>query len=156
MEPELERQLEENAAAPHGSLEPAKERPAYSDTPPHTPRERNAFDRVFVGSSGLRAGWSILLFYALFYLFRLFVGTVFYSAGLIGETMDNTAPFVLVAELVPFVSLLAAAAIMARLEGRRITSYNLAGPRRARRFAAGGIAGFSALSLLVAAMACGG
>ena len=156
MEPKLQRQLEKNFAAPSDSLEPAKEPSLHPGTPPQTPREHTAFDRIFVGPNGLRAGWSILLFYAIYYLLRVLVGTVFYAAGLIGETLDNSASSILAAELVPFTSLLAAAAIMALLEGRRFSSYNLAGPRRARRFATGAIAGFSALSLLVAALVCGG
>jgi membrane protease YdiL (CAAX protease family) len=45
---------------------------------------------------------------------------------------------------------------MALLEGRRILSYNLAGPRGAFRFASGALAGFLALSLLVAMLAWGG
>jgi len=156
MEPEPQRQLPENPAAMNGSLEPARQPPIHLHTPPDTPHEHTAFDRIFVGPNGLRAGWSILLFYAIFFLLRLVAGTVFYAAGLIGETMDNSAQFVLVAELVPFLSLLAAAAIMALLEGRRFSSYNLAGPRRARRFATGAVAGFSALSLQIAALAWGG
>jgi hypothetical protein len=133
------------------SLESAQEPPSHS----RNGRERNSFDWFFVGPNGLRAGWSILLFYGIFYFFRLFVGSVFFSAGLIGETMDNSARFVLIAELIPFLSLLASAAIMALLERRRLSSYNLAGPRRIWRFASGGLAGFSALSLLVGALVWG-
>jgi len=120
------------------------------------PRDHNSFDRIFIGPNGLRAGWSILLFYAIYYLLRIVVATVFYAAGLVGDTVDDSAPSLLAVELVPFLSLLAAAAIMALLEGRRFFSYNLAGPRRVRHFIAGGIAGFSALSLLVAVLARGG
>ena len=151
MEPELQRRVEKLPAA-ETQPQHAPELAGFS----HDGREHNAFDRIFVGPQGLRAGWSILLFYSMYYLFRLVVGTIFYTAGLVGETVDDSASSVLIVELVPFISLVASAAIMALLEGRRILNYNLAGPRGALRFASGGLIGFLALSLLVAMLAWGG
>jgi uncharacterized protein len=119
-------------------------------------RDRNNFDRVFIGAHGLRAGWSILLFYAIFYLFRLLIGTVFFTAGFVRDTNDNSAISDFIIELIPFLSLLASTALMAALERKRILDYNLAGPRRARNFASGLTSGFLAISFLVAAMAWGG
>ncbi len=120
--------------------------------PPH---ERD-FDWVFIGPHGLRVGWSLLLFAGLYYLFREVVGTLFFAAGLIHDTPADSAGAVLIAELVPFLSLAAAALVMILIEDRRILSYNLAGPRRVPHFFFGLAAGFAALSLLVAGLAWGG
>jgi hypothetical protein len=151
MEPELQRRVEES---PHTAPRPehAPQVGGFWDED----REHNAFDRIFIGPQGLRAGWSLLLFYSMYYLFRIVVGTIFYTAGLVGDTVDDSASSVLIVELVPFISLVASAAIMSLLEGRRILSYNLAGPRGAFRFASGALVGFLALSLLVAMLAWGG
>jgi hypothetical protein len=154
MEPELQHRAEELRPADSGS-------PSHS---PHGPREtlpqrpgRRGFDWVLIGPDGLRAGWSILLFAALYYLFRTILGTVFYTTGLIGDTSDaSSAPFVLVAELVPLFALLGAALVMAFVEGRRLSNYNLAGPHGVRNFFSGTVTGFAALSLLVMTLAwCG-
>jgi len=104
----------------------------------------------------LRVGWSLLLFAGLYYLFREVVGTLFFAAGLIHDTPADSAGAVLIAELVPFLSLVAAALVMILIEDRRILSYNLAGPRRVRHFLFGMAAGFVALSSLIAGLAWGG
>jgi uncharacterized protein len=147
MEPGFERPVERNTAAQPGAPDAPALRLPHHDT---------LFDRIFVGPHGLRCGWSILLFYALYYIFRLVIGTLFFSAGLIGDSIDGSAPSVLIAELIPLLSLVAAAAIAALIEGRSIASYNLAGPCRARNFLMGAVLGFAALSLLVSEIALGG
>ncbi len=151
MEPEPQRQLGE---APH-ARPPAESAPRLGALL-HESREPNTFDSIFVGSEGLRAGWSILLFYSMYYLFRMVAGTIFYTAGWIGDTVDSSASSVLIVELIPFLSLLASGTIMALLEGRRIMSYNLASPRGSLRFISGALAGFVALSILVGMLAWGG
>jgi uncharacterized protein len=152
MEPDLQRELGETEPAPHHAPEPAHE-PGNILRQTH---ERNWFDWTFVGPHGLRAGWSILLFYGIYYLFRIIVATVFFSVGLIREPMDDSPGSVLIVELIPLLALIASAGIMALLERRHISSYNLRGPRRARNFAAGAAVGFAALSLLAAALVMGG
>jgi uncharacterized protein len=145
--------------------------PAVEDPGP-APRHPRDLDSVFIGPHGLRVGWSILLFAGLYYLLREIIGTLFYAAGLIHDTPPDSAGTVLIAEFVPFLALICAALIMLLIEDhssdrspdpnidanidRRILSYNLAGPRRIRHFISGLAAGFAALSLLVAALACGG
>jgi uncharacterized protein len=147
---------------------------------PDAPRPHRDLDSVFIGPHGLRAGWSILLFVALYYLFREVIGTLFYSAGLIQDTPPDSSGAVLIAEFVPFLALIAAALIMVLIDSRsidrsidagsgpnidsnidpnparRILTYNLAGLHRARHFVSGLAAGFAALSLLIAALASGG
>jgi uncharacterized protein len=133
--------------------------PAVEDSHP-TPHPHRDLDTVFIGPHGLRIGWSILLFAALYYLFREIIGTLFYAAGLIHDTPPDSASAVLIAEFVPFLALVCAALIMFLIEehssDHRVLGYNLAGPHRVRRFLSGLAAGFAALSLLVAALALGG
>ena len=114
------------------------------------------FEWALMGPRGLRVGWSILLFAAVYYLFRLILETVFFTVGLVSETSDFTAVSVLFGEMVPFLALLGAAAVMGLIERRRILDYNLTGPGRARHFLSGVAAGFAALSLLAGILALGG
>ncbi len=148
MEPELRPAVEE---APLTA--PAPDAPRHSEP---AALQGHDFDWVFIGPHGLRAGWSILLFAALYYLFRSVIGTLFFAAGLVHDAPANSAPAVLIAELVPFFSLIGAALVMVLIEDRRILSYNLAGTRRVCHFVSGLAAGFAALSLLVAILAWGG
>jgi hypothetical protein len=147
MEPELQPAVEEH-------------RPAFAEEAGHLPpaplQHGRDFDWVFIGPHGLRVGWSILLFAGLYYLFREVVGTLFFMAGLIHDSPADSAAGVLIEELVPFLSLVAAALVMILIEDRRILSYNLVGPSRVRRFFSGLTAGFAALSLLIAGLAWGG
>ncbi len=87
-------------------------------TPSLQLHEHRGFEWVLVGPHGLRTSWSILLFASMYYLFRMILGTIFYSAGLVGDTNDATAPAVLVAELILLFSLLGATLVMAFVEGR--------------------------------------
>jgi hypothetical protein len=143
-----------------------------SRTPLPSPEHHRDLDSVFIGPHGLRVGWSILLFAALYYLFREIIASLFYVAGLIHDTPPDSAGAVSIAEFVPFLALVSAALIMVLIEtrgaysnidsnideniARRILTYNLAGPRRVPHFLSGLVAGFAALSLLIAALACGG
>jgi len=64
-----------------------------SRTPLPSPEHHRDLDSVFIGPHGLRVGWSILLFAALYYLFREIIATFFYVAGLIHDTPpDPPAP----------------------------------------------------------------
>jgi len=137
-----------SAAAAEPGCEPA--------ATPLREQERHDFDWFLIGPQGLRAGWSILLFTALYYVFRMVVGILFFTFGLVSENSGISAASVLVGEMIPLLALVGAAAIMSAIEGRHISSYNLAGPHRPRRFFAGIAAGFAALSLLVGILAWGG
>jgi hypothetical protein len=98
----------------------------------------------------------MLLFAGLNFILRIVVAILLYTAGLIGDTSDYSAASMFFGELIPFLALAGAAALMCLFESRNILSYNLAGTRRARHFFAGAAAGFVALSALVGAMAAGG
>ena len=118
--------------------------------------ERRDFDWALIGPHGLRAGWSLLLFAAAYYIFRMVAGTVFFTVGLVSDTSDFSAVPVLFGEMVPLLALLGAAAVMGLIEGRRILDYNLTGPSRVRHFLSGLAAGFVALSLLAGTLTWGG
>ena len=117
--------------------------------------EHRGFDWVLIGPRGLRAGWSILLFAAMYYFFRLVVGTVFFTVGLVSDTSDDSAIPMLSGELIPLLAMVGAAAVMGLIERRRILDYNLTGPRRSRHFFFGLAAGFLALSALIGALTAG-
>lgn len=111
---------------------------------------------IFAGPQGLRAGWSVLLAYGLFYFFRLVTGTFFYSFGLVNERNDYTSTSELALELIPFIAMLSTGIILAAVEQRSILDFNLAGPRRARHFLSGTVSGFFALSALICVLRLGG
>jgi membrane protease YdiL (CAAX protease family) len=114
---------------------------------------------AFMGSQGLRAGWSALMFVILTLILMVSVGSV---ASAISrhiphtKTSAYTPTVALIGEVILFLALLGAVAIMALIERRRILDYNLTGPRRASHFFSGLAAGFLALSALVGALNWGG
>jgi uncharacterized protein len=120
------------------------------------PEKTDRVEWFFIGSHGLRAGWSILLFAAVFYGFRLFIGTFLFTAGLVGERGADSASAMLAGELAAFLALAGALAFSGLVEGRSILAYNLDGPHRVRNLISGVATGFAALSLLVGALAWGG
>ncbi|MGO9778125.1 MAG: lysostaphin resistance A-like protein [Terracidiphilus sp.] len=113
---------------------------------------------TFIGSQGLRAGWSVAIFLILAIIFMISVGS---AATAIArhiphtKTNDFTPTVALIGEVIQFLGLLGAAIIMALIERRRILTYNLTGPRRIPHFLSGMAAGFVALSALVGALAWG-
>jgi len=110
---------------------------------------------LFVGPEGLRAGWSVLIFLALTYLLLNGFGFLFLKLHLIARGNSFTPRHQLFSELFQVLALLAAAAIMAVIERRRILDYNLRGVRRLTHFFSGFAAGFAALSALVGSLAWG-
>jgi hypothetical protein len=114
---------------------------------------------TFLGSQGLRAGWSALIFFILLGLIGAAIGFAFVSLHLVDFDKQNglTAPSAFLNELIAFLALLGATSAMAFIERRRsLLAYNLTGPRRIPHFLSGLVAGFAALSVLVGAMAWGG
>ena len=114
---------------------------------------------VFIGSQGLRAGWSVLIFVVLTLLFMVTLGTaasLFVHKVLHAKTGSFTPVSAIIQELIEVLSILVAGALVALIERRRILDYNLTGPRRFVHFLGGLTAGFAALSALVGALALGG
>jgi uncharacterized protein len=135
---------------------PAPPEPPAPSAAPSLPSSPRGLEWVFLGPSGLRAGWSIVLAYCLFYLFRLVFGTIVVTLGLVGDSNDFTPGFAAILELVPFLAMIGAGVLVALLERRRLFDFNLAGPRPALHFFLGSAAGFLALSALVGALGIGG
>ena len=114
---------------------------------------------VFIGSEGLRAGWSVLIFVLLtaFFMIALGTATTLIVKNLLHiKTGSLTAATAIIVELIEVLAILGSSAIVALIERRRILDYNLTGPRRFVHFLGGLAAGFAALSALVGAMAWGG
>jgi uncharacterized protein len=111
---------------------------------------------IFIGPEGLRAGWSVFLFFILVRYLSEGIGTVLFSAHLLGSADDFSPGPVFFGEVGGLLALLISIVIVGFIEGRRIRDYNLTGPRRPQHFFFGLAAGFLALSALVAALAAGG
>jgi membrane protease YdiL (CAAX protease family) len=124
--------------------------------PPDT-SEYHGLRWIFIGSEGLRAGWSVAIFIPLLVLFSMGVGFSFFKLHLVDPKSHFTAPSAFFGELIPFLGMVAAAAIVALIEHRRsLLAFNLTGPRRTVHFLSGLAAGFAALSALIGALAWGG
>jgi uncharacterized protein len=120
------------------------------------PQPEHPLRWILIGSQGLRAGWSIAVFVALLILFAQAIGFVLVRSHLVSKGDGFTAKNQFIGELIIFLAMVGAGAIVALLEHRRILDYNLTGPGRLRHFAAGLGAGFAALSVLVGSLAWGG
>jgi uncharacterized protein len=141
--------------------EPASEAHAldaqsWQAPPPPEPAPSHPLRTVFIGSQGLRAGWSIAVFVALLILFARAIGFVLVRSHLVAKGGGFTARSQFIGELVVFLAMVGAGAVVALIEHRRILDYNLGGSGRLRHFAAGLATGFGSLSVLVGALASGG
>jgi uncharacterized protein len=130
--------------------------PSEDLVPAPPPETRRGLAWVFVGPHGLRAGWSVLLAYWLFELFRQVISLIFLSAGLVSEHLDFSSSSVLKLEAIPFLAMLATGWFIAFIERRHLLDFNLKGPWRLSRFLTGLGAGMAALSALIGALAWGG
>ncbi|WP_263353670.1 CPBP family intramembrane glutamic endopeptidase [Acidicapsa acidisoli] len=123
------------------------------------PAETRFLKWMLFGPKGVRVGWSVALFLVLTFLSMGVLGSV---AALLLPNVFHVKPGVftpasaITEELLQFLGLLAAAAICALIERRRILDYNLRGPNRALHFFAGLLGGFIALTALVGALYAGG
>ncbi len=156
MEPEVQPPLQETAPA----IRALDERDwPDSPTPEPDEKEYHGLRWIFIGGQGLRAGWSVALFLVLTILFLLMLGTAA-SAVIKNVLHEKPGAFTplssIVGEVISVLAILGAGAIVAAIEHRRITEYNLSGAGWLRHFAGGLAAGFAALSALVGAMAWGG
>jgi hypothetical protein len=109
------------------------------------------FHRVFVGKHGIRAGWSIGIFFLLMGLFTaLFLMPTIYLLEKNHVSMKEMQPLQTCAsDLAAFLGLLAATMVMSRIEHKPIIYYGLEGTRRIVRFLYGLFCGVIALSILV-------
>ena len=105
-------------------LAPGPQEPAAAEEP------YRGLRWIFIGSQGLRAGWSVLVFLILFVALNTAFDTAIFLAHLVGTPDEFTPGPQFFAEAGSLLALLIAAAIMGLIEGRRIPAYNLTGPRR--------------------------
>ena len=111
---------------------------------------------IFIGPEGLRAGWSVFVFFLLFVALSMVIDRALFYFHLI-DLEDQFAPrTAFFAEAGGLLALVIAVAIVGLIEGRRIPDYNLTGPRRTQNFFFGLAAGFIGLSALVGSLAAGG
>jgi membrane protease YdiL (CAAX protease family) len=110
---------------------------------------------IFVGPGGLRAGWSVLIFFPLVLLLANGFAFLFLKLHLMAKGNSFNPRQQLFSELFQVLALLSAAAIMAVIERRSILDYNLRGVRRVAHFFSGFVVGFAALSALVGSLAWG-
>lgn len=109
--------------------------------------------RLFYGRSELRAGWRLLIFFAI-------VSLLFALKGMLDQrmvrVMDKDTWF-LIAEVLVFFIFLLASWIMAKIEGRTLADFGLPGSRAFRgQFWQGLVAGCISLSVLLLALRAAG
>jgi hypothetical protein len=110
------------------------------------PEEYRGLRWIFIGPRGLRAGWSVAIFIALFFLFSAAVGTLLVKTHLFDPKAHFTAFAAFFGELIPFLGMVGAAALVALIERRRsLLDFNLTGPRRPLHFISGLVAAGSIL-----------
>ena len=143
--------------AEHPPVEPSQDDPAIAIQQPASiqasePRETRFLKWLVIGPQGLRVGWSVVLFLVLSFVFMGILGalTMLVIRNVLHhKTGEFNATSSMLQEGVQFLGLLAAAAISALIEKRRILAYNLTGPNRLSHFLTGFLGGFVALSALV-------
>ncbi|HEV2388463.1 MAG TPA: type II CAAX endopeptidase family protein [Candidatus Acidoferrales bacterium] len=116
----------------------------------------NLLERMFLGGSGLRSGWRLLVYFTLALLvlvaLETIVGLFHRSAAIASSSLDEVP--MLLSEVPMALSAFAAAFIMGKFERRSFDAYGL--PWRqafSGRFWEGAIWGFAALSGVVGALA---
>ena len=121
-------------------------------------RERHAFAamirRIFIGADGLRAGWSLILFYALIVFLQNFVLAIFKDLQRLNpDELRHIVRYpgdLLVTEGIPFAVVAFVSFLMSRVEHRALSSYGIGLTRGAgKQFLAGLSWGAGLLSILV-------
>jgi len=110
--------------------------------------------KIFIGKDGLRAGWGLLIFIALFAVFAFSANRIahrFFPSAAAAETPGAEVPpvFLLFGEAIPFLIILFITWVMSKIERRPYSVYGLGGSRKVPRFLAGLGWGIICLSLLV-------
>ena len=111
----------------------------------------NPAKNVFFGPKGLRAGWGMLLFAAIFIGIAQTVGRIVHHLRHLPPNAHSpvTIHGMLISETFAVLFVFLATYIMSRIEKRPFTSYGLAGTRRLPLFFTGLFWGFAFISLLV-------
>jgi hypothetical protein len=150
-EPTQEHALKETAPTDAAPSAPPAQLPVSAPEPPET----RLLKLILFGPNGVRVGWSVMLFLL---MTLVFMGILSLAAMLISTKLlhmklgEFNATNSAINEATQVLGLLAAAAISALIERRRVLDYNLRGPSRVRHFCTGLVGGFLALSALVFAL----
>jgi uncharacterized protein len=119
-------------------------------TAPQPPR----LHKIFIGKDGLRAGWSLLIFFAL-------LAIVFITAGFVTRKIHPPDPNAMkpgseisikagiLAEALPFIAVLLVTWVMSKIERRPNSVYGFGGSQKLAHFFAGLAWGVICLSILV-------
>jgi uncharacterized protein len=105
--------------------------------------------RAFFGEQGIRAGWSVLLFVAMFQILE--TGTIAALSRFVSLKPKGPIPptLALIRESCLVIAVFAATWVMARIEKRRLFSFGYAGGDKVLRLASGAIWGFVSLTVLI-------
>jgi membrane protease YdiL (CAAX protease family) len=114
----------------------------------------SALHKTFIGQDGLRAGWSLLIFIALFAALMLSANVI--SHKLHPPNLTNAKPpsdvspmRALITESIPLLATVLVTWIMSKIERRPLSIYGLGDGRKLARFLAGMAWGVICLSLLI-------
>ena len=137
---------------PDQALPPQPLPPTESQAATEPPLQSFGFRKLFVGKEGLRAGWGVLIFVALFVAF-MFIATVINSRLHPGQQRPTSTTAISLSFGYVQESILAAAAllstwIMSKIE-RRGRTYGFGGKSKLSLFFAGLLSGLVLISLLV-------
>ncbi len=124
---------------------------------PVPPTQPSTLRKIFFGEDGLRAGWSLLIFVAIF-------AAIVFSVNFIGHRLfpgalktpkpgaEASPTFLYFAELIPFIITVLVTWIMSKIERRPNSVYGFGGSRGLKYFFSGLAWGIVCLSLLIAAL----
>jgi uncharacterized protein len=124
-------------------------------TEPLAPPQPSALRKIFIGKDGLRAGWSLLIFIAIFVAIAFCARTIGHKVHPPAPRAPNAPPepaspsFLFIAESVPFLVTVLVTWIMSRIERRPVSVYGLGGQRKLAHFFRGLTWGIVCLSLLI-------
>ena len=123
---------------------------------PIPPTPPSALRKTFMGKDGLRAGWSLLIFMAIFAAIAFCINVIAHklypaaaNSGKAAAELMGKPAFLLTGESLQFLLVLLVTWIMSKIERRPNSVYGLGGSRKLAHFLAGLAWGVTCLSLLV-------
>ena len=115
---------------------------------------------IFVGPTGIRSGWRLLIFLAIGFGLQVGLGSgvAFFAQSLRYRSWGGLDPIVFsVEDGLTLIAVLAATIVMARFERRKLREYGLPGRNAlGRKFWEGGAFGFCGVTLLIVLIAAAG
>jgi len=142
--------------------------PAPSEAaPPPAPTQPSVLHRIFIGAFGLRAGWSLLIYFALLFGCIMLVRTIQHQVKAHHDHAAKSTPapatksepnapepinIMLIAESSVFAVFLLTGWIMSRIERRKFSAYGLGGSHSINRFLMGSLWGLIAMGLFIAVL----